>query len=112
MPGLTTLTHWIAAGAEPFGTLVRAPLKRPPPRQPLPRPAQLILVDFQTQRDIGRREMVPHERYRLYEDCREHELLIFNSGRYRIDRAAWNPAKEEMMVQVTFDSWEQSYCDC
>lgn len=74
--------------------------------------AELILVDYATQKDIGRQVMQPQERYRLYADCREHELLTFQQKRYTIDRLCWNPVKEAMLVQVTFHSPERLGCGC
>lgn len=73
---------------------------------------ELILIDYTSKQEIGRRAMAPAERYGFYAVCANHELLTHDSKCYRVHTVAWRIPEEDCCLAVTFDSWEPSYCDC
>jgi hypothetical protein len=70
--------------------------------------AQLILYDFSSNTELGRRAMAEDERYHFYDACGQVELLTFNGLRYRVKEVKWRMPERECVVRVTFDSKESS----
>jgi hypothetical protein len=73
---------------------------------------QLILIDDTSKLEIGRRDMVPAERYELYKNHMEHELLLFAGCFYMTHTVGWRLPEQDFVASVTFQANEMVYCDC
>jgi hypothetical protein len=72
--------------------------------------SQLILIDQGTGQEIGRQTMDASERLFFYRAWDTHDLIRFDSKRYRIHTVAWQVPQEDLVLCVSFDSWAP-YCD-
>jgi hypothetical protein len=66
---------------------------------------QLILIDKDSQQEVGRREMHASERYDIYAAWDTGDLLSFQAKQYTLHTVAWRVPENNCVVQVTFHSW-------
>lgn len=76
--------------------------------------ALLIIYDYESRQEIGRREAREDERYALYQMVIDPKCSPFTlHGKcYRVRYAAWNPLTEQIVIRGTFESYEAGYVDC
>jgi hypothetical protein len=72
--------------------------------------SMLILIDRESQQEIGRRVMDAHERYAYYQA--QGEQIKFQGGCYRLLSVAWRLPDENCVLCVTGEPCpEEPYCE-